>query len=169
MAKKLKWNLILMSVLYLGLGIFLLMRPSTALNVVCYALGGVVLETREMLADNAIGNRVALLAPFLDQLALPEDLEQARAEATPELSGRSLERAERALARIVPPSGGFDLVDARAELEAAMGDRLAPIGARQPPQPGQARTAGPQPQIHHRAAQQPGALTTVQGALRRRR
>ena len=31
-----------MSVLYLGLGIFLLMRPSTALNVVCYALGGVV-------------------------------------------------------------------------------------------------------------------------------
>ena len=43
MAKKLKWNLILMSVLYLGLGIFLLMRPSTALNVVCYALGGVVL------------------------------------------------------------------------------------------------------------------------------
>ena len=44
MAKKLKWNLILMSVLYLGLGIFLLMRPSTALNVVCYALGGVVLS-----------------------------------------------------------------------------------------------------------------------------
>ena len=43
MAKKLKWNLILMSVLYLGLGIFLLMRPPTALNVVCYALGGVVL------------------------------------------------------------------------------------------------------------------------------
>ena len=42
MAKKLKWNLSLMSVLYLGLGIFLLMRPSTALNVVCYALGGVV-------------------------------------------------------------------------------------------------------------------------------
>jgi flagellar assembly protein FliH len=47
-------------------------------------LGGVVLETREMLADNAIGNRVALLDPYLDQLALPEDLEQARAEATPE-------------------------------------------------------------------------------------
>jgi len=47
-------------------------------------LGGVVLETREMLADNAIGNRVALLDPFLDQLALPEDLEQARAEAAPE-------------------------------------------------------------------------------------
>lgn len=43
MGKKLKWNLILMSVLYLGLGIFLLMRPTTALNVVCYALGGVVL------------------------------------------------------------------------------------------------------------------------------
>ena len=43
MVKKLKWNLILMSVLYLGLGIFLLVRPSTALNIVCYALGAVVL------------------------------------------------------------------------------------------------------------------------------
>ena len=43
MGKKLKWNLILMSVLYLALGIFLLMVPGTALNVVCYALGGVVL------------------------------------------------------------------------------------------------------------------------------
>ena len=43
MAKKLKGNLILMSLLYLALGIFLLMVPGTALNVVCYALGGVVL------------------------------------------------------------------------------------------------------------------------------
>jgi len=43
-------------------------------------LGGVVLETPEMLADNALGNRVALLEPFLDQLALPEDLDQARGE-----------------------------------------------------------------------------------------
>ena len=43
MTKKLKWNLILMSLLYLALGIFLLMVPGTALNVVCYALGGVVL------------------------------------------------------------------------------------------------------------------------------
>ena len=43
MAKKLKWNLILMSLLYLALGIFLLMVPGTALSVVCYALGGVVL------------------------------------------------------------------------------------------------------------------------------
>ena len=43
MGKKLKWNLILMSLLYLGLGIFLLLKPTTALNVVCYALGGVVL------------------------------------------------------------------------------------------------------------------------------
>ena len=43
MGKKLKWNLILMSVLYLALGIFLLLVPGTALNVVCYALGGVVL------------------------------------------------------------------------------------------------------------------------------
>ena len=38
MAKKLKWNLILMSLLYLALGIFLLMVPGTALNVVCCAL-----------------------------------------------------------------------------------------------------------------------------------
>ena len=43
MAKKLKWNLILMSVLYLALGVFLLLVPGTALNVVCYALGAVVL------------------------------------------------------------------------------------------------------------------------------
>ena len=43
MGKKLKWNLILMSVLYLGLGVFLLLVPGTALNVVCYALGAVVL------------------------------------------------------------------------------------------------------------------------------
>ena len=43
MGKKLKWNLIVMSALYLALGIFLLMVPGTALNVVCYALGGVVL------------------------------------------------------------------------------------------------------------------------------
>ena len=43
MGKKLKWNLILMSVLYLGLGAFLLLVPGTALNVVCYALGAVVL------------------------------------------------------------------------------------------------------------------------------
>lgn len=44
-------------------------------------LGGVVLETPEMLADNALHNRVALLDPYLDQLALPEDLAQARAQA----------------------------------------------------------------------------------------
>ena len=43
MVKKLKWNLVLMSVLYLGLGIFLVLKPGTALNIVCYALGGVVL------------------------------------------------------------------------------------------------------------------------------
>ena len=43
MVKKLKWNLVLMSLLYLGLGIFLVMKPGTALNIVCYALGGVVL------------------------------------------------------------------------------------------------------------------------------
>ena len=43
MVKKLKWNLIFMSLLYVGLGIFLVMKPGTALNIVCYALGGVVL------------------------------------------------------------------------------------------------------------------------------
>ena len=43
MVKKLKWNLVLMSLLYLGLGVFLVMKPGTALNIVCYALGGVVL------------------------------------------------------------------------------------------------------------------------------
>ncbi len=43
MVKKLKWNLVLMSALYLGLGVFLLMKPTTALNMVCYALGAVVL------------------------------------------------------------------------------------------------------------------------------
>ena len=32
-----------MSALYLGLGVFLLMKPTTALNIVCYALGAVVL------------------------------------------------------------------------------------------------------------------------------
>ncbi len=41
--KNLKWNLILMSLLYLALGIFLLAVPGTALNIVCYALGAVVL------------------------------------------------------------------------------------------------------------------------------
>lgn len=41
--KNLKWNLILMSLFYLALGIFLLAVPGVALNMVCYALGGVVL------------------------------------------------------------------------------------------------------------------------------
>lgn len=41
--KNLKWNLILMSLLYLALGVFLLAVPGLALNIVCYALGGVVL------------------------------------------------------------------------------------------------------------------------------
>ena len=39
MVKKLKWNLVLMSLLYLGLGVFLVMKPGTALNIVCYAEG----------------------------------------------------------------------------------------------------------------------------------
>jgi len=37
-------------------------------------LGGVMLETPEMLADNAIGNRLALLEPYLEQLSLPETM-----------------------------------------------------------------------------------------------
>ncbi|MDR3640747.1 MAG: FliH/SctL family protein [Humidesulfovibrio sp.] len=44
------------------------------------AQGGVVLETPEMLADNAIGNRLALLDPYLEQLSLPEDLSEASEE-----------------------------------------------------------------------------------------
>ena len=43
MLKRLKWNHVIMSVLYIALGIFLLVVPGTALNVVCYALGGIVL------------------------------------------------------------------------------------------------------------------------------
>lgn len=46
--KNLKWNLILMSVLYIALGIFLIVEPGTALNVVCYALGGMVLACAVM-------------------------------------------------------------------------------------------------------------------------
>jgi uncharacterized membrane protein HdeD (DUF308 family) len=41
--KNLKWNLVLLSLLYLALGAFLLLQPGTALNVVCYALGALVL------------------------------------------------------------------------------------------------------------------------------
>lgn len=41
--KNLKWNLILSSLFYLVLGAFLLLRPDTALNIVCFALGAVVL------------------------------------------------------------------------------------------------------------------------------
>jgi flagellar assembly protein FliH len=40
--------------------------------------GGVVLETADMLADNALHSRLAVLKPYLDQLELPEDLESAR-------------------------------------------------------------------------------------------
>ena len=35
MVKKLKWNMILMSLLYLGLGVFLLAKPGIALTIVC--------------------------------------------------------------------------------------------------------------------------------------
>jgi uncharacterized membrane protein HdeD (DUF308 family) len=41
--KNLKWNLVLLSVLYLALGAFLILQPGTALNMVCYALGALVL------------------------------------------------------------------------------------------------------------------------------
>ena len=59
--KNLKWNLILMSLLYLALGIFLLAVPGLALNIVCYALGGVVLAYR-LAGLESFG--VAYLAPF---------------------------------------------------------------------------------------------------------
>lgn len=45
------------------------------------AMGGVILETSEMLADNSVGNRVALLDPYLEQLGLPEDPAEAMAGA----------------------------------------------------------------------------------------
>lgn len=39
--------------------------------------GGVVLETSDLLADNAIHSRLALMQPYLDQLELPEDMGRA--------------------------------------------------------------------------------------------
>ena len=42
--------------------------------------GGVVLETNDMLADNALASRLALLAPYLEQLNLPEDINLAAGE-----------------------------------------------------------------------------------------
>jgi flagellar assembly protein FliH len=45
-------------------------------------MGGVVLETPEMLADNAVESRLDILKPYLDQLGLPEDIDEARAPAT---------------------------------------------------------------------------------------
>ncbi len=39
--------------------------------------GGVVLETPQMLTDNSLASRMALIAPYLDQLSLPEDPAQA--------------------------------------------------------------------------------------------
>ena len=45
MGKKLKWNLVLMSILYLGLGIFLLLVPGTAMNIVWGFMGvSIILE-----------------------------------------------------------------------------------------------------------------------------
>lgn len=55
------------------------------------------------------------------------DLDEAAlvADASPALAGRSLARAEAALARIAGPVADFDPVDARAELTASMGGNLA--------------------------------------------
>lgn len=39
--------------------------------------GGVVLETPQLLADNSLASRLAIITPYLDQLALPEDPAQA--------------------------------------------------------------------------------------------
>jgi len=50
--------------------------------------GGVLLETKEMLADNALSSRLALIEPYLDQLALPEDL-AANAAPAPAENGES--------------------------------------------------------------------------------
>lgn len=50
-------------------------------------LGGVVLETPEMLADNAVESRLELLTPYLEQLGLPEDIKQARSQAAPTNGG----------------------------------------------------------------------------------
>lgn len=52
-------------------------------------LGGVVLETAEMLADNAVGNRVALLEPYLEQLGLPEDIDQATDQVAGQATGQA--------------------------------------------------------------------------------
>jgi uncharacterized membrane protein HdeD (DUF308 family) len=41
--KNLKWNLVFLSFVYLALGAFLLLQPGIALNIVCYALGALVL------------------------------------------------------------------------------------------------------------------------------
>jgi uncharacterized membrane protein HdeD (DUF308 family) len=41
--KNLKWNLVFLSFMYLALGAFLLLQPGIALNIVCYALGALVL------------------------------------------------------------------------------------------------------------------------------
>jgi uncharacterized membrane protein HdeD (DUF308 family) len=42
-AKKLKWNMILMSGIYLVLGIVLLMWPEAVKSVICYVIGGIVM------------------------------------------------------------------------------------------------------------------------------
>lgn len=76
MGKKLKWNLIVMSVLYVALGVFLLMVPGTALNVVCYALGGVVLAcavmqlVRYFMAERSLFRSQLILASGLVCLGL---------------------------------------------------------------------------------------------------
>ena len=70
MVKKLKWNLVLMSALYLGLGVFLLMKPTTALNIVCYALGAVVLACAA----------VQLIRYFVVERGVPDPAQRHRGE-----------------------------------------------------------------------------------------
>ncbi len=41
-AKTLKWNMILLSVIYLALGLVLLMWPEAVKNAICYVIGGIV-------------------------------------------------------------------------------------------------------------------------------
>jgi flagellar assembly protein FliH len=54
-------------------------------------MGGVILETPEMLVDNAIGNRMPLLDPYLEQLGLPtepsESISEGMAKASEEPRG----------------------------------------------------------------------------------
>ena len=86
MVKKLKWNLIFMSLLYVGLGLFLVMKPGTALNIVCYALGGVVLACA---AVQLIRYFVVERGVFQSQLTLISGLVCLALSDSPSCSGVS--------------------------------------------------------------------------------